>query len=185
MHVIALVDVDQVSDDAWIQVIVLLITTCIAIGGAFFGARIGASATRNATKDAITAGRAAEEQRRHDVERAAIRTLAAECRLNARLLREVPRPQEVAAPSPFLERTASDQALSVFYVLPPDVRERTERITADVIYLNALLAQREQLSRRQMLDRAFDERISTFAHSLPQSLDDLANELERFAASDG
>jgi hypothetical protein len=178
------VDLGQVSDDAWIQVIVLLVTTCIAISGALLGARVGANATRGATKDAIAAGRAVEEQRRRDAEQDAIRALAAECRLNARLLREVPRPQEAASPSPFLERTASDLALSVFYVLPRELRDRTERTTADVIYLNALLAQREQLSRRQILNRGFDQQIEAFAKSLPESLDDLASQLERFTASD-
>jgi hypothetical protein len=179
------VDLSQVSDDAWIQAIVLVVTTCIAIGGAFLGAKIGANATRGATKDAITAGRAAEEQRRIDADRGAIRALAAECRLNARLLRDVPRPQEAAAPSPFLERAASDLALSVFHVLPVDLRERTERITADAIFLNALLAQRDLLSDRHVTDRDFDQRIETFARSLPESFEGVARELEGFAASDG
>jgi hypothetical protein len=176
------VDLSQVSDDAWIQAIVLIVTTCIAIGGAFLGARIGASATRGATKEVISAGRVAEERQREEAERGAIRALAAECRLNARLLREVPRPHEVAAPSPFLERAASDLALPVFHVLPPGLRERTELITADAIFLNALLGQRDMLSHHDVVDRAFDRRVEIFAQSLPDAFDDVASELENFAA---
>jgi hypothetical protein len=179
------VDLSQVSDDAWIQASVLVVTTCIAIGGAFLGAKIGANATRAATKDAVAAGRAAEEQRRIDADRGAIRALAAECRLNARLLRDVPRPHEAAAPSPFLERAASDLALSVFHVLGVDLRERTDRITADAIFLNALLSQWGRLSDRQVTDRGFDQYIETFARALPESFDGLASELESFAASHG
>lgn len=175
-------DLDQIAANDWLQVLTLLVTTCLAIGGAFLGARIGATATREATKEAIAAGRAADEYRRQAASTDAIRALAAECRLNARLLREVPRPHEAAAPSPFLERTVSDWALPAFPILPPDFRERTDRITNDVIYLNALLRQREHLSRRQLINSDFDQHIEAFARSLPDQLDTLAGELETFAS---
>ena len=176
-------DLSQVSDDAWLQVLTLVVTTCLAIGGAFLGARIGAAATRQATQEAIAAAREVEEERRREADLDAIRALAAECRLNARLLREVPRPGEAADPSPFLERAVSNWALPAFPVLPQDLLERTDRITNDVIYLNALLRQREHLSRRQLMNRDFDQHIETFARSLPEQLDTLARELEDFASS--
>ena len=62
----------------------------------------------------------------------------------------------------------SDWALPAFPVLPPDLRERTDRITNDVIYLNALLRQREHLSRRQLMNRDFDQHIDAFARLLPE-----------------
>ena len=178
-----MVDFGQVSADAWVQVVALLLTTGVAIGGAFFGARLGADATRAATQDAIAADRAAGAARRDAEERDALYALAAECRLNARLLREVPRPDEAAAPSPLLERTAADRALAALHALPGGLRERTDRVTADVVFLNALLGQRGQLSRRQVLDRAFDAEIEAFARTLPEPLDTLAAEIEGFACS--
>jgi hypothetical protein len=179
-----MVNLAQVSNDTWIQVLALIVTTCVAIGGAVLGAKIGANATRAATREAVAAERAAEAQRRREADRDALRALAAECRLNARLLREVPRPHEAAAPIPFLERAVSDWALPVFHVLPGELRARTDALTNDVIYVNTLLRHREQLAERQVIDRSFDAHIQSFARSLPEALDDLASKLERFAAAD-
>ena len=175
----------SVSPDALAQVAATVVIGIIAFLGTIYGAKLGAKqgadATLKATREAINADHEAAREQRAEEDRAAIRALASECRLNADVLAHqpgfVPDPRMLSP----LRYIAFDQAITAIAGLPADEQAAAEAVFKDMIWFNRLVEAR-RIGIRDKGDTVAQQLSSDMeklVHDFPARLTTLATQLDK------